>query len=460
MEEQNIVKCNFPRILMVLPSYSINDGGSITINNLFGQWPVDRIAICSPNLNIDHEVKWNNFYQLGSLEEKSIFPINLFNKRKKYSGIVKPDYIINDISFTYTKKNVKHQLSQLARKKISLALSFLGLTAITSKQLVISKEYLSWVTEFKPDILYVCPLGFELAKFMLNLHDKIDIPMVIHIMDDYQKKSQKGLCYYCLERQNNITYKKLIENSKLHLCVSDGMAEAYLSRVKRKFYTFHNPVDIVKMNVYRSEAKKSRKKFRILQVGNISFWRIKSILNICDAITSLNINNNTNISLDIFAQNIKANSPLRKLFSKYEAVSLNAPLKHEEVLKIISSYDLVLLAANFDRKVLKYLHLSYSTNTSELMASGTTILIYAPEKIKFVSSAKAEQWAYTITEENIENLKMNILMLINDPILRESIARNAMKLANENDEINMVQSNLKTLFRNIIGTASIDNKKN
>jgi len=450
MEKCKVPENDYPCVLLVTTSYSISNGGGITINNLFGQWPVDKFAISAWDIYIDKNVKWESFYQLGSQEEKISFPLSLLKTGKRFSGALVRNEIINNEINCGNSGSSKSPAIKVLKNIAKNIFAFFGVPLFFSKQYILSEKYVKWINEFRPEILYVVPDNGETAKFMSEIYETLKIPLVVHIMDDFKKRTNLGLFYFNIERRTENSYKKLIAQANLHLSISEGMAVVYNEKYGKKFYPFHNPVDIERMSRYKKEVWNNNKNFRILQIGNISFWRTNSIFNVCKAIASLNQCMGINISLDIFAQNLKADSIQGKQFLQYNVVNLKEPLSHDEILKIIPDYDLVLLVTNFDRKAIKYLHLSYSTNTSELMASGTPILVYAPENIKFVSAAKEQKWAYTVTEENVEDLKKHIIGLINNNSLREQIARKAMEIAKEKDEINRVQASLKGLLLEII----------
>ncbi len=445
-----------PRVLIIGSSYSIKDGGGITINNLFESWPIEKLAISAQQIHIDENVKWRHYYQIGSLEEKLSFPFSKFYTKNTYSGVLNREELIDFKDHnknSLLKSNVIFSFLFQIGKNIA---HFFGIPTLLSKNLIPSDKYILWIKKFNPEILYVIPVNYKMTKFMSEVCDILNIPMVVHIMDDYKKRTKPGIFYYYFERQLNEIFIKIVRKAQLHFSISEGMSEEYMNRFDKKFYPYHNPVDIEKLNIHKKLISKPKNSFRILQLGNITFWRVGGLYNICKAITFLNMTEEFKITLDIYSQNIKKYRSVYKLFSKFDDVTIHNPISHDEILKIISTYDLVILTTNFDKTAINFLQFSYSTNTSELMASGTPILVYAPEQIKFVQSAQLYKWAYTITEEDSDNLKNHIKKIIKEPAILQEIAECAMKYVKAHDEIKTVQKSFAKHFSELLVSKQIN----
>ena len=78
---------SLPRVLIIGQTFNKKSGGGITQSNLFSGWDKDKIAVtCTAHLLQDSETEiCDNYYQLGNLENKWIFPFNYF-QRNFYSG--------------------------------------------------------------------------------------------------------------------------------------------------------------------------------------------------------------------------------------------------------------------------------------------------------------------------------------------------------------------------------------
>ena len=72
------------------------------------------------------------------------------------------------------------------------------------------------------------------------------------------------------------------------------------------------------------------------------------------------------------------------------------------------------------------------TKAPEFMITGTPIIIFAPESTAVVKYAKKYNWAKVITKNNIREVTVAIKELIENKELRQQVAKNAIKIAEEN----------------------------
>lgn len=71
------------------------------------------------------------------------------------------------------------------------------------------------------------------------------------------------------------------------------------------------------------------------------------------------------------------------------------------------------------------------TKASEYMASGTPVLIFAPEDTALVSYAREYGWAAIVSENNYDTLAISIKDLIKNESRRKKISERAKKIAQE-----------------------------
>ncbi len=384
------------KILIITPIFSVNEGMGITLKNLFASFPTQNIAIASfGKIVVDDSISFNNFYQISNNEIDYKFKIS-----RKYKFL--PNYKI-------------------------------------------SYEFDNWIKNFNADLIFFVPFGNKITLFYNKIINRYNKTYATYIVDEYKKRNNKGILYFYLELKTNILYNRLVKKSFLCLSISSGMSEVFNKRFNKPFYPFHNPVDISHFKLIRKVHWDYEQPFKILQVGNISSFRYSALINFCEAISRIK---NHTIILDIFAPNINNDSHIYQEISKYNFVNIKNSVSHHEMIELLPKYDLTTILMNFDIKSIQQVYLSYSTNTSELMASGTPIFIYAPPKIKFVEDAIRNHWAYVAAEENIDNLKNHIIYIIENKEKRIELAQNAWSFALENDDIVYVNNKLISLIEN------------
>src|SRR5690554_1543411 len=84
-------KRTLPKVLIIGQPLNHDTGGGITLSNLFEGWDKERLAVVCSGYLINHNTDYescSNYYQIGNIEHKWIFPFNLI-KRKYYSGPIR-----------------------------------------------------------------------------------------------------------------------------------------------------------------------------------------------------------------------------------------------------------------------------------------------------------------------------------------------------------------------------------
>ena len=84
---------HFPKVIIITESFNVNDGGGITLSNLFYDWPQNKIAISATKIIPHKNTKCIKYYQFGYLEHKRLFPFSLFQK-KSYSGQISKEHLV------------------------------------------------------------------------------------------------------------------------------------------------------------------------------------------------------------------------------------------------------------------------------------------------------------------------------------------------------------------------------
>lgn len=170
-----------PRILIYGTAFNRSHGGGITLTNLFQGWDKDRIAVTATGhimYNVTRDV-CDNYYLLGDEEFKWRFPLNLLQRsfpsgilasKEKSKSLIIPD-----------KSGMRYVL---VNKFFYPAIEWLGFFHC-AKQIGLSDNFKNWLSEFKPEILYLQVSTRETVLFASDLVDFLKIPSVIHIMDDW-----------------------------------------------------------------------------------------------------------------------------------------------------------------------------------------------------------------------------------------------------------------------------------
>jgi len=427
-----------PKVLILNQPFVSNTGGGITLSNLFKGWDKEKLAVACSGYIMTPEIDptiCNNYYQLGSEERSWSFPFNIFG-RKYSSGPI--NFKENTKSKVVTDESKSKTRVGFVMKYLNPFLSYTGLTHSVSKT-KISSQFISWVNEFNPDVIYIQCSSRESILFCNEVQNYFKKPTAFHMMDDWPSViSNKGFFKNYWASKIDKEFKTLLSAVDTPMAICDYMAQEYKTRYGKDFITFHNPINI---NFWATGQKKDytlQDNPTIMYAGRIGLGIDKSLQSIAKAVEIVNFK--LNISLNFIIQAQK--SP--EWISNYDFVNYQSFVTYEELPKVFGKTDFLILPYDFSPKSIAYIKYSMPTKASEYMTSGGPILIFAPEETALAQYAKNLQWATVVTENDKDLLANTIIDLIKNKEKREKIANNAKELASARHDDQVVTKDFRT----------------
>jgi glycosyltransferase involved in cell wall biosynthesis len=428
---------SYPKILIVGHYFDLYSGGGITMTNLFKGWDKDRIAVIAENINHPDLSVCNKYYKLGSMETKHNFPFNINLLKKQVRG---GPLQIAAAPASSTPRKISGN-SVLKDSYIKL-LHFTGLFHF-KRRYVISKELLDWINEYSPDMIYSQLSNIELINFVSDLQKRLELPVAIHMMDDWPITiSKPGFFQTYWHKRIDKEFRSLLSKASVLMSISEAMSIEYLNRYGYKFIPFHNPVDVKFWGAFSKTNYSANTPFVVLYAGRIGTGIQDSLLDIAEAIKGLI---NDEIKIEFHIQTVSDDPVLRKL-QTYDFTRLKAPVPYSELPKVFASADLLVLPNDFDKKSVSFLKLSIPTKASEYMASGSPILVYSSMETAITKHALRNKWAYVVYESRIEKLRTAIHEIYKDEALRRKLAGIAKKFSMEHYDIDKVRTEFKNSF--------------
>ena len=430
----------YPRILIIGQSFNLQSGGGITLYNLFYGWEKRNIAVASayivnPNFDV-----CENYYQLGSLEYPVRFPFNL-NPRPHHirSGII-------------IRKEASGSDDHTIEKRIPIikilyenALSLTGLRHFKRK-FKFSVKFRQWINDFSPDLIYTQLASLEEIRLVSYLQRELDLPLAVHIMDDWPSTISKG--YFpsliwgkVIDRE----FINLLSRSKFLFSISDAMSEEYLRRYGLRFVPFHNPIEIALWTPYiKNSFSVKREYVTILYSGRIGIGISESLLEVASAI-DLRKSNEFIFKFHIQTP-VKEHSVL-DLLKKFKCVVINPVVNYSEIPEIYTKADILLLANDFNLKSTAFLKLSMPTKASEYMISGTPVLVYAPKESAVSRFFSQNECGFCVTDQSREKIIDSIEFLITNEEYRKRISSNAVHLAKLRFDSKKIRQDFLNIFQ-------------
>ena len=256
-----------------------------------------------------------------------------------------------------------------------------------------------------------------------------------------------GLLSNYWHRKIDREFRSLLEITDMHLSISDAMSEEYLKRYGRSFRAFHNPIDPEHFNITLTSKISGDNRFRILYIGRIGIANKKILVRFATFMSKYEPDG-LSIEFVIYTKDID-NRYARKL-AKMHKVSVIEAVSHNEIPRLLKSYDLLLLPLDFAEAGLKFSKLSMPTKASEYMMSGTPMLVFAPEETAISRFCRRSECAHCVSTPDNRELAKAIDLLSKDKPYRERLSTNAMNLAEQLFDVRVVREEFKNLLLQLI----------
>ena len=424
---------DYPRVLIIRQSSNTTSGGGITLSNLFRGWPKDRLAIACGGDEYPDSTLFENYYNLGSLEDRWIWPFNSIKRQGKISGPVALSQVSRGLGADSTSPLgvVKTFRPSFSRRLFYASVNLFG-TYELMRQLYLSPQFLEWVNLFKPDLIYTWLHSINVIRLVERTYCATGVPLVIHIVDDWPAALYRhGLLAPYVRHRMDVEFRALLACSSGRMGIGNKMCQVFEGRYGLPFEAFHNTIDI---SVWRKIARRdwvSSTPFRVVYTGGIGPANRQSLADAADAVAEL-FDSRQPIMMDIFTPNWEFGRTI--LLERPGCVYVNPAIPYRDMPITLAKADLLLLPLDFSQFSVNLAQYSIPTKMPEYMASGTPILVYAPEDMALSEYARNEGWAKVISERNKAVLRQEILNLMRDPILREQFGRRGQEIAARNHD--------------------------
>ncbi|HOY18060.1 MAG TPA: glycosyltransferase [Haliscomenobacter sp.] len=429
---------SLPKVLIINQPFNTDTGGGITLSNLFTGWDKDKLAVaCSAYIlqdNIDTNI-CNNYYQLGQDEHKWMVPFN-YLKRKYPSGPIEFDEKpIQNLTIPVSKLRVK-----VIMNLFYPILEYFGLFHAAST-FQLSPTFCSWMDEFKPDVIYAQASDRSSIAFCIAIQAYLKKKMVFHMMDDWPSIiSSRGLFKKYWQRKIDAEFRALLDRCTVLMSISDYMSEEYLRRYGKTFIPFHNPIDVAFWKQHPRTDYALHEHPTVLYAGRTGLGIQASLKTIANAIQQINE------ELKLSIQFVLQTAEMPEWASAYSCVQHRKFVPYQDLPKVFSAADLLILPYDFSPRAIQYIKYSMPTKASEYMASGTPIVIFAPKDTAVVRYAEAHAWAEVVTENQVEALTKTIKHLISSESAKKTLAQNAQEVAVMRHDLKMVSGAFKEVI--------------
>ena len=432
----------YPKILIVGQTFNKYNGGGITMTNLFTGWPREKMALTSiSNIMADLDPSiCSNYYQLSYNGKLHPFPLNLVLPKVKCGAFyVEPDAAVDSQELQPIQKPGK---MKNLYKAIAKVLHFFGLFNVFYK-LKLTPDFLKWVNDFKPDIIYTQLATLETIRFVNDLHEETGIPVCVHMMDDWPKViDQPGILYHYWKKTTDKELRALLNKSALLMSICDAMSEEYEQRYGGKWVAFHKTIDLSRWLPVSHTDWIASEPFRILYAGRLGVGVVESVVDIINAVNDPSLAD-CNIVFELQTPNIEYLDGKVDISGRIKSVGT---FDYDQIPSRISGADMLVLPHDFDEDSVRFLRFSFSTKITEYMVSGSPVLVYADGRTSLTKYAKAGDWAYVVDKRDKNQLIKAIRDLYTSKEIREKYGKRAKEMAIRLEDSNIVRENFRKAF--------------
>jgi len=393
---------NLPRVLVFGQSFNQLDGGGITLSNLFVNWKDSHrlFSIHSGKESISHEI-CQDVYTL-SREEKTPIILRMFVTSKTRSA---PEKEGNG----YFKSN---SVERSKSRKIIYNLGVLLGVGHFFHVYRLSNSLKSWLADIKPDILYLQFSNLNTMRFGIKLSRYLDIPVVIHVMDDWislppisntiSRVKENILTRQLIGGINKALFKRLLKMASLRLVIADSMASEYKRRYGMSFGVAHNYVDLSRWSL-ADRSNVAREKFVIRYFGTVNLKNIESLRFFAGCIANME-----NIEFELFTMRNELTLSLER-----NNTMVLGMLDQKDYQNKLFESDLLLLPLSFDKISLSYTKLSLPTKLSEYLISGVPTVVFAPAPSAVYQFCATNRCAHLIGRKSSQEVRRSVEYLRN-----------------------------------------------
>src|SRR5690606_36011641 len=146
----------------------------------------------------------------------------------------------------------------------------------------------------------------------------------------------------------------------------------------------------------------------LLYAGRVGLGIQKSLITIAKAIGQVNK------ELDLNIKFVLQTAEKPSWTEDFPHVLHSSIVAYDELPRMFSAADFLILPYDFSRKSIKYIQFSMPTKASEYMASGTPIIVFAPEATAIAKYAHEYGWADVVTENDTTTLAEALKNLVRE----------------------------------------------
>ena len=325
----------------------------------------------------------------------------------------------------------------LARRTAWAALADSGAEHF-ARRLGVSAELAAWIRGVRPEVLYTHLESLPMIGFVESLVTRFDLPLVIHMMDDWPSAPEnEGLLGPVTRRVIDRDLRRLIGKASGLMAISPYMCDAFQARYGGEWQPFANVLDAATWNVVPRSDWQAAAPFRIVYTGRVGKANQTSLRDLARVVASLAAGGRS-IRLEIYA--LEREPFTTDTWPDSPAVEILPPKPYADIPGLLVGADLLVLPLDFSEKDLAFARFSMPTKVAEYLGSGTPILAYCPAESAVGAYARAVGWGRLVGVRDLDALTCAVVELADDEQERRRLGSIALEVARRDHDPARIRS--------------------
>ncbi len=305
-----------------------------------------------------------------------------------------------------------------------------------------NKKLKNWLKEFNPDVIFFFAGGSTFSlKLTMKISKFLNIPYVSFWTDDYYLNNENLNGFFGLI--NNHIYKKQVRKLMKkgeYISLTDLMLEKY-----DKVFSKQGNCIYTTSSMKPFENKIHNLPLTMSFLGNISFDRYKSLIDIADCICE----NQLPITFNLYTAE-KREWILNNVLN-VKCLNYCGQVEYDKVKEIICDSDILVHVENFGKDTIKEVKYSLSTKIADSLSSNRCLLAYGPDEVASMDYLIKNNCAIIATSR--QELEEKLKQLVNNTEILDEKANFALKIAECNHNPANNQAKINQIFEQMIANS-------
>jgi glycosyltransferase involved in cell wall biosynthesis len=430
----------YPRVLIVaLGRINATDtsNNGLLLRNLFASWPRKNLAqVYSSGDNGDNGF-FGRYYKLGSQDRRLG---SLFYRLKAEAQTP-----ITPLMLSVNEKPISSFGTAYWKSAGKRLLLDTGLYELIFKA-VLSSEMLTFVHSFKPDIIFAQGYCLTFTWLPVMLAERFKLPIAYYPTDDWPNETYCSHAYKMPVIDNTMirivdkAARNLVDTASVCLAFNNYMQEEYFLRYGKKFTVLMHGDSPQRFETAVPVRLAQQDETWIVATGVFNKNRLP-LLEDLDTACEILKRQGVRVRATVFPVNEFASNET----NRFKHIEFVACPDHDALPGILKGANILFLPERFDETA-QGIRLSVSSKAHLFMFSGTPTVVYSDPVTGIARYAKEDGWGVVVCRRDASVLATAFHKLITDSDYRKSVSDKAIKVADDNHNLDLNCSTFRKIM--------------